>query len=128
MSSRGMRQQFLSGSGQPNDHTPRSTRAAPLDRSRWLGYWMQETGVPGGYRAARCLFWLWRLWARQAWDLCLYLECPRPDLMGQIRVAAPFKAPWYIDLPNINLNNEDPPQGGSGSASTWMHPAGTASA
>lgn len=22
-------------------------------------------------------------------------------------VAAPFKAPWYIDLLNINLNNED---------------------
>jgi len=25
-------------------------------------------------------------------------------------VAAPFKAPWYIDLLNINLNNEDLPQ------------------
>jgi hypothetical protein len=24
----------------------------PRDRSRWLGCWMQETGVPGGYRAA----------------------------------------------------------------------------
>jgi malate synthase len=22
-------------------------------------------------------------------------------------VVAPFKAPWYIDLLNINLNNED---------------------
>ena len=25
---------------------------------------------------------LWRVWARWAWDLCLYLLCPRPDLMG----------------------------------------------
>jgi len=29
----------------------------------------------------RCPFWLWRVWARWAWDLCLYLLCPRPDLM-----------------------------------------------
>jgi hypothetical protein len=27
--------------------------------------------------------------------------------MGKIRVAAPFKAPWYIDLLNVGLNNED---------------------
>ncbi len=26
--------------------------------------------------------WLWRVWARWAWDLCLYLLCPRPDRMG----------------------------------------------
>jgi hypothetical protein len=27
--------------------------------------------------------------------------------MGKIRVAAPFKAPSYIDLLNVGLNNED---------------------
>ena len=32
---------------------------------------------------------------------------PAAGFDGLIRVAAPFQAPWYIDLPDINLTNED---------------------
>lgn len=39
----------------------------------------------------RCPFWLWHVWARWAWDLCLYLFCPRPDLMG----ADPERRRWH---------------------------------
>ena len=33
-------------------------------------------------------------------------HCPSREIV-ETYVAAPFKAPWHIDLLNINLNNED---------------------
>jgi hypothetical protein len=42
-----------------------------------------------------------------AWDLRLYLGMPAADLMGTGTGCRSFQAPWYIDLPDINLNNED---------------------
>jgi hypothetical protein len=39
----------------------------------------------------RCPFWLWRVWAGWAWDLCLYLVCTRPDRMG----ADPERRRWH---------------------------------
>ena len=49
-----------------------------------MAAWLSE-------RARRCPFWLWRVWARPAWDLCLYLLCPRPDLMG----TDPERRRWH---------------------------------
>ena len=59
-----------SGSGQPNDHTPRSARAAAARSEPLVG--LLEAGKRGCWRLSRgperrCLFWLWRVWARWAW-------------------------------------------------------------
>ncbi len=59
-----------------------------------------------------------------AQDLRLYLVCPDPDLMGADPGRRFVKAPRYIDLPSINLKNEDRGRRGSGPASAWMQPAG----
>ena len=56
-----------------------------------------------------------------------YLLCLRSDLMGRTRVAIPSRRRGYVDLPNID-RNEHRPRRGSGSASTWMFPAGMAPA
>ncbi len=46
-----------------------------------------------------------------AWDLCLYLVCPLPGLMGSDAGCRSVQAPWFIDLPSISLDSEDPGAG-----------------
>jgi hypothetical protein len=38
-----------------------------------------------------------------------------------MRVAAPFRAPRFIDLPSINLDNEDRVHAGQRMGRTWMY-------
>jgi hypothetical protein len=39
-------------------------------------------------------------------DFCHYSLCLRPDLMGTIRVASPSEALRYVDLPDIDRNED----------------------
>lgn len=45
---------------------------------------------------------------RVAWDLRLYVVCPLAGLMETDRDRRSFQEPWFLDLQDINLDNEDP--------------------
>jgi hypothetical protein len=41
-----------------------------------------------------------------AWDFCLRSLCLRPDLMGTIRVTTLSAASGYVNLPDIDRNED----------------------